>query len=265
MSTNSCVASCCMYCRVASSASGTSVSWPAAAVAHSFRFVKSCFRPVYPRRRRHRLTPIRQASRFRSGPVRCAAALWLWSSDLPPFRSGSAPHRKSRLPDMQKLIHCRSSNASASGRYSYVSAIAIMRRGSFLTVSPCVFRTVPCLLNSTGHTSESVSTATHKPPRIRATLAPPTTTDSKRIAASCLTGRGFLHRAVSKPPRPRLCSAPSDLFKWPRCFRYGPRHYRNVTLYQFAGARPNRGTGRIGPSEIAILDQTAFTHQHFFF
>ena len=35
--------------------------------------------------------------------------------------------------------------------------------------------------------------------------------------------RGFLHHAVSKPPRPRrCCCAPTDLVTWPRCFRYGP-------------------------------------------
>jgi hypothetical protein len=39
--------------------------------------------------------------------------------------------------------------------------------------------------------------------------------------------RGFLHRAVSKPPRPQLVGRPSpELSAWPRCSRYGPRQYR---------------------------------------
>jgi hypothetical protein len=43
LSMSSCVASCCMCCRVASSASGTTAPWPAAAAVRWYRFANICF------------------------------------------------------------------------------------------------------------------------------------------------------------------------------------------------------------------------------
>jgi hypothetical protein len=124
---SSCVVSCCTYCRVASSVSGTSASSPVAVVGRWFHFASNCFRSVHPRRRRHRLTPTHDPIRLRSGPARYAAALCLWSSASLLFRSSSVLHRKAKLPEMLKPTYCRPSNASASGRYPRAYAMAILQ------------------------------------------------------------------------------------------------------------------------------------------
>jgi hypothetical protein len=57
------------------------------------------------------------------------------------------------------------------------------------------------------------------------------------------TRRGFLHHAVSKPPRPRLALRSNRIVTWPRCFRYGPRHYRYPFTFQPSLQRTGTGLG----------------------
>jgi hypothetical protein len=127
-------------CHMASSGSGTSVSSQAAAVGRWFHFASNYFRSVCPRRRRHQITPTRDSIGLRSGPTRYAAARCLWSSVSPLFRSSSVLHRKAKLPEVRKPIHCRSFNSSASGCYSCASAIPILGLACLLTASPGVLR-----------------------------------------------------------------------------------------------------------------------------
>ena len=70
-----------------------------------------------------RLTP---THRFRSGLVRFAAVLWLWSSVSPLFRSGSGLHPRLR-PDMRNPSRRRSFHASTSGCYRCASHGAFLR------------------------------------------------------------------------------------------------------------------------------------------
>ena len=97
-------------------------SWPAAAAAHWFHCVSACSRFLRSLRARLALTLIR---RFPSGPARSVAALWLWSSVYPPFRSRSGLHLRF-TSDMQSSIHGRLPTGSAGGRYRCAS------RGAFL-------------------------------------------------------------------------------------------------------------------------------------
>jgi hypothetical protein len=132
--------SCCMCCHAASFVSGTSVSWPAAAVVHWFRFANSCFRPPpLPRPILFPLTLTPDVRRLRSGPARYAAARWSWSNDLPLFRSGSVLHHKLRLSEMMKSIHCRPSYAPSSVSYCCVSAIEIPQRAIVMPACTMVF------------------------------------------------------------------------------------------------------------------------------
>jgi len=131
---SSCVASCSTCCRVASSASGTLASSPAAAAGRWFHFASNCFQSLRPQPCRHRLTPTRDPIRLRSGPARDAAALCSWSSVSLLFRSSYVLRRKAKLPEMLKPIHCRSFNASASDRYSCASVTAILRLAGLLIV-----------------------------------------------------------------------------------------------------------------------------------
>ena len=153
------VASCCMCCRVASFVSGTSVSSPAAAAVRCFRSVSNCFPLVHPPRRSPcHPTPIHRANRRHSGLVRCAAARCSWSSDSPLLRSSSALPRTPRWPEMLKPFHCRSSNASSSGRGFCAPAIAILQYTRLLPACSG-------LLTRTAYTRQPASIATYSPPR----------------------------------------------------------------------------------------------------
>ena len=86
------VASCSMYCRADSSASGISASSPAATVASCSRCAGRYFLPsqTLRRRRQEKCKP----ARLLSGPVRYVVVPWSSSSVSRLLRSSSVPHRK---------------------------------------------------------------------------------------------------------------------------------------------------------------------------
>lgn len=170
----------------------------------------------------HSLLP-GQTSRFRSGPVRCAVAPWLWSSDLPLRRSKFVLRRKSRLPEMLKPIHCRPSNAFTSGRYACAYATAVPQRAHPATAHPGVFRpelSFPFAIR----TRESASNETHRPSKFISRVPPATTTDSKRIAVSREPGEASFITPYRNHHGHDFSWRSDRIVTWPWWFRYGPRH-----------------------------------------
>jgi hypothetical protein len=104
---------------------------------------------------------------------------------------------------MLKPIHCRLSSAFTIGRYACAYATAVFRRAHSLPVHSAAFRRelyfpiTICAENQApmkpiGHRDSSQGAAAHNHHRFK--------THSRFVP----TRRGFLHHAVSKPPRPRL-------------------------------------------------------------
>jgi len=119
---------------------------------------------------------------------------------------------------MPKSIHCRQTNASSSGCYFCTLATEIPLHTTVLPAFPVSFprrfvssRPRP-MLGATRPSHRFALRTSH--PNVSHTSS----SNSKRIAPSCQTRRGFLHPAVSKPPRPLpVSSAPPNS----RCGRGG--------------------------------------------
>jgi hypothetical protein len=107
---------------------------------------------------------------------------------------------------MPKLIHCRSSDASASGRYCCDCNIAVLQ-GALSARLSGILPPILCLFTTTNKTREPASIPAWSLPMSRPTLPRTATAESKRMAASCHTGDASFIATVSKPPRPRLCVA----------------------------------------------------------
>ena len=73
-----------------------------------------------------------------------------------------------------------------------------------------------CLFINMLYTRQPTSIATFSPPMCSPSVPRPATVDSKRIAASCQNRKGFLHRAVSKPPRPQQSLYNRPIRQWGR-------------------------------------------------
>src|SRR5260370_40063663 len=112
------VASYCMCCRVDSSVSGTSDSWPAATVAPWFRFANSCspmHHPLCPGLCHPTLIPAAQRLRF--APTRVAAALCSSSRNLPPPILGTLLRRHPTQPAILTPLHCRPATACTTAEH----------------------------------------------------------------------------------------------------------------------------------------------------
>src|SRR5260370_2416914 len=141
------------------------------------------------------------------------------------------------LPEMLKPIPCRLSNASSSGRYSWVSAITFLQCSRSIVPSPVCFD--PFFALSRRQCTHATPSQTRRlAPDVPPIVSTPTATDSKRIAASCQTEQASFitpyrnHHGHHSPP---LSSASLSL--WPWRFRNPPTLYGLATLSTLLRAR----------------------------